>query len=422
MTGILRKGAGKLVLMKVSEIKVLRNLLSRMEPNESRIEQYRKCIGITPPIEVNQDMILIDGEHRLDAFKREGQEYIEVTITETESEQEILRLSGIRNAQNSWPLTDEEKRSWVEKHYPELTIPELSEAMSVHENTILRWTKEKRDDEIEAENREIMKRYGAKESIRKIAEEVGLPKSTVYDRIVAEIKKSGNHSERETGQDYNFRIFNIWNPPENTTKQNYPGYFPRDFMEELVLRYTKPDGTVYDPFVGGCTTVDVSQDYLRKSIGYDRSILAGREEDINEWDITNGLPEDLPDAIDLVFLDPPYWIQGKGKYGDHENNLANMSLEDFNRVIENLIDSLEPHVAVGGHIAFVISMTRLSDTGEKFDHAFDVYKMLEKWFEFEERIILPYPRYVHKPGAQKKAREERSLLPTYRDLLVFRKA
>jgi len=192
-------------------------------------------------------------------------------------------------------------------------------------------------------------------------------------------------------------------------------------MEELVLRYTKVDDIILDPMAGGGTIVDVCKKWGRRYKCYDISPLPGRENDITEWDITKGLPDDLTEKVNLVFLDPPYWKQARGKYGEDPNNLANMSLEDFNKTIDELIENLSSRMESQGYIAFVISMTIDMETGEKVDHAHEVYKMLEKRFKFVDRITLPYPRDVYKNGAVNKAKEKRFLLPLNRELMIFQK-
>jgi hypothetical protein len=85
---------------------------------------------------------------------------------------------------------------------------------------------------------------------------------------------------------------------------------------------------VFDPFAGGGMTIDVCLARKRRYYVSDLSPIPAREQDIRAHDITTGLPRDLP-VPDLVFLDPPYWRQAKGKYSEKASDLSNVELDAF---------------------------------------------------------------------------------------------
>ena len=128
-------------------------------------------------------------------------------------------------------------------------------------------------------------------------------------------------------------LYNIWelkelDPEEKKNKEGFFGPFPKIFMENLLWYHSELWDIIYDLFAGTGTTIDACQSMFRRYYCSDRKVFKGRENEIMEWDIINGLPEDLP-KVDLAFLDPPYCQQAKGKYSDSENDLGNMTLEKF---------------------------------------------------------------------------------------------
>ncbi len=71
------------------------------------------CFGNLPPIEINQENILIDGWHRLEAYKYAGKQNIRCFVTITEKprdEKEIEILSVIRNAAHGLPFNEDDLR------------------------------------------------------------------------------------------------------------------------------------------------------------------------------------------------------------------------------------------------------------------------------------------------------------------------
>ena len=81
----------------------------------------------------------------------------------------------------------------------------------------------------------------------------------------------------------------------------YPGRTPAWVIWNLLMRYTRPDDLVVDPFCGGGTTLDVARSLERRALGYD---VAPHRADIFRADARK-LPLESEKA-DFVFMDPPY--------------------------------------------------------------------------------------------------------------------
>ncbi len=99
-----------IITKKIFDIKVLENLYPRSEMNTKIIEQYSKNIESLPPIEINQNNILIDGTHRLSAFKQMKKTEIPYTITNTSTDDELYMLAIKRNSDHGYQLTRDDKK------------------------------------------------------------------------------------------------------------------------------------------------------------------------------------------------------------------------------------------------------------------------------------------------------------------------
>jgi len=172
---------------------------------------------------------------------------------------------------------------------------------------------------------------------------------------------------------------------------------------------------VYDPFGGGGTTVDVCRRMFRRYYVSDRKVLPGREKDIREWDIKNGLPEDLQKPK-LVFLDPPYWKQAAGQYSNDSDDLGNMELDKFNSSMKKFLDLLSDRKIE--KIAIVIQPTQYRNNFTWTDHIFDFNSMLQK-YRIEMRYILPYSTQQYLPQHVDKAKAEKKCLGLNRDLVLW---
>jgi len=193
--------------------------------------------------------------------------------------------------------------------------------------------------------------------------------------------------------------YNIWNIEEKDQETNCFGVFPKIYMKNLLFYHTEILDIVYDPFAG---------------YGYycsDLNVRAGREDDIYEWDIANGRPNNLPKPK-LVFLDPPYWIQAENQYSKKENDLGNMSLDNFlNILIEWKVEK----------IAIVIQPTQYKNNMVWEDHTAKFITLLNDNYDIEMRYNLPYLTEQYNPQMLEKGKEEHKALSLFRDLIVWRK-
>lgn len=76
--------------VKIDEVKFIKELYPRFDHDDATVNLYRTNLDNLPPILINQDYILIDGNHRLIAHRIEQKETVEAEIINTSSELEIL--------------------------------------------------------------------------------------------------------------------------------------------------------------------------------------------------------------------------------------------------------------------------------------------------------------------------------------------
>jgi len=211
-------------------------------------------------------------------------------------------------------------------------------------------------------------------------------------------------------------IYNIWNTQKGNETVHF-GSFPEIFMENLIYYHTNIYDIIYDPFAGAGTTVDVCKKWLRRYYCSDRIIKAGREKDIKNWDIKDGLPKDLRKP-DLVFLDPPYWKQAENKYSTDKDDLANMELLEFNTTISKFLDKLIKRKIQ--RIAILIAPTQYSSEKHKFiHHIFDFYDILKKHYEIEMQYEIPNSTEQYNGTQVEIMKKEKKAINIKRELTVF---
>jgi DNA modification methylase len=398
--------------MKVSEVVYREDLYPRFEPNQGQIQKYSDSVDYLPPIKVNQNNILIDGFHRWKAFQLAGRTEIPHEVVNTESEKELKQMAYRLNSNHGLQLTEKEKVRFASEMIGTMSIDDIMSVLSVDKATVYRWTESERKSMKEERNRRIVDLYlKAWNTQQSIADILGVNQDTISE-IVKSTEKSQMQIFRE---DFSPLLYSVWNLQKQDNERKHFGAFPELFMENLLHYHTEPLDIVFDPFGGGGTTVDVCKKMFRRYYVSDRKVIPGRENDIREHDIKNGLPEDLPKPA-FVFLDPPYWKQAEGMYSNDADDLGNMTLDEFNESMSNLLKLVSDRKVE--RIAAVIQPTQYKNDWQWTDHIFDFDKMLTK-YRIEARYFLPYSSQQYNAQMVEKAKEERHALSLHRDLVVW---
>ena len=174
----------------------------------------------------------------------------------------------------------------------------------------------------------------------------------------------------------------------------YPGRIPGQVVLNTLYYFTDPNDLIVDPFGGSGTTLDACRHLGRRCLAYD---LEPARDDIVCHDISLGFSKETQ-GCDLIFLDPPYWRQKRGKYTKKEGSFSEASLEEFNNKMEKLIRDSYDTVKPGGTIALLIQNTtelgsEIDRIGKIYaDHVFGCYDSLVKeGFIPVQRINIPLP-------------------------------
>lgn len=396
----------------INEVVYRDDLYPRFEANQALIQKYANSIEHLPPIKINQNNILIDGYHRWKAHQLDGRSEIEAEVIQTVSEKELKRMAYQLNSNHGLQLSNDEKRKYAIEMIGEMSVQALADVLSVGESTIKRWTETQRKALEEDRNRKIVELYlRAQYTQEIIGETFGVDKATI-SRLLQ------NAQMGEMQQDFTPPLYNIWNlqKQDNATDSHF-GSFPLYFMKSLLYYHTQPWDIVFDPFAGGGTTVDACKEMLRRYYCTDRIVKPGREKDIQQHDIKNGLPDGLPKP-DLVFLDPPYWKQAEGLYSDSPDDLGNMDLSNFYLSIQKLLAEIAAKKI--NKIVLVIQPTQYKNNFVWEDHIFKINSMLADKYEIEMRYILPYSTQQYNAQMVEVAKEKNICLGLNRDLVIWR--
>ena len=89
--------------IKTSAVVFRSDLYPRRDTSPSTVQKYAEDLSVLPPIEINQNNILIDGWHRWMAHRKEGVDTIHSTVTEV-AEAQLFSLAVERNATHGLQL------------------------------------------------------------------------------------------------------------------------------------------------------------------------------------------------------------------------------------------------------------------------------------------------------------------------------
>jgi DNA modification methylase len=422
--------------IQVSAVRFVKELYPRIKPNDEAIERYRDALEKLPPITIARDGVLVDGYHRWQAHVREEVETIQAEDLGNLSDAEIMREAIVRNASHGQQLSRADKkreagRLWdAFKHLePKARTAEIAELLAVGEATAYSWTQDARKEEKDALKEKVWQLHLSCLSQRQISDDVGVTQPTVGSWVKENSKLGifyqppGATASQPWG---NVQHFDVWsfqsNDREGGGQQSYFGACPPQIMENMLWLYTEPgESVVVDLFAGSGTTLEVAHRMGRRAWVSDiRGNHYSPHLDIHQHDATTGWPADAPAKADLLFLDPPYWKQAAGRYSSEPNELAEMTLPDFNAAWVKLLKDCRGHLNDGGKVAYIISPTEDKDAGVVIDHAMEMAAAaMGVGYRIHRRIIVTYQTQQATGQQVTWARENRRLLKLYRDLVVL---
>ncbi len=414
----------------IDAVKFREDLYPRIKTDHITVQKYAEDISVLPPIEVNQNNELIDGWHRWTAHKEIAAKTIPIIVTETNSDAHLLELAIERNATHGLQLSQEDKRDVARRIYnstPERNRDDkkkdLLRILSVSERTIREWTSRADKDSKVARDKRIFDLWLASYTQEEIAEREGMTSQGV-GQVLKEMADLPEVSKPVANHlvDFEPPIYNVWKQQEKSAGSNHFGNSEIRWLDNLLYLYTKPFDVVIDPFAGGGSTIDLCRKRLRRYFVSDRKPVERRKKEIREHDVvTSGIPKPPRwKDVKLIYLDPPYWRQAKGKYGDDPSDLANMELEDFNKYLtEIIIGFSEKLKKVGAYVALIIQPTQWNAPNRQFvDHVGDMLRSVK--LPVDMRFSVPYESQQGNAQMVKWAQANKQCLVLTREIIVWK--
>lgn len=419
------RGLGReadLSVLLVDEVEFVKELYPRVREDDAAIERYRAAIEKLPPITVARGRVLVDGFHRWQAHRREGIAEIAAVDLGNLTDAEIVRESITRNSAHGQQLSAKDKQRLAGQlwqtfaHLNGGRVAEIASLLSVSERSVQDWTKDARTNEKADQQAKAWDLWLDCKDEREIESELGIPKSTVAD-WVSEKRKSADFGQSPESRQH----FDVWSfQAAAESNSSYFGRMPSQVIENLLWLYTDPGDVVVDPFAGGGTTIDVAKAMGRRVWASDRKPSTPTLP-IHEHDITTGWPSAAPKKADFILLDPPYWMQAKGRYSDSPDDLGNQSLTEFAESWKKSVAACVERLSDSGRLAYIVSPAR-DEAKAVVDLAFPMYATCQDaGLQLERRIIVTYQTQQASGQQVEWARENRELLVLYRDLVVFRR-
>ena len=415
--------------IKIKNIIFRKDLYPRIEHDISTIQKYAENLDCMPPIEINQDYILIDGYHRWTAYKKLEIEEIEVIVIQTKSDNEILALSIEKNAKHGLQLNDKDKKSMAIRLYNSGTgidKKEIARILSVKKNTVDKYLVDIEKQLREERKNKIFDMYLKCYTNKEISDTLKVTENVVKNELETFkdcILKSLEVDIFYKNSDFVTPLYNIWSYARCSNSINHFGKTEQNILDNLLYLYTEPFDIVLDPFAGGGSTIDVCKKRLRRYYVSDRKPIVERENEIRKLDIVEELPmlNKRWSEVTLTYLDPPYWKQAENQYSKDKEDLANQNLEDFTKNICFVINNIAKKQSKGV-IALIIQPTQWKSNNKEFtDHVFQIIKgITSKKLILENRVSCPYSTQQCTPQMVNWAKENKKLLVLSRELIIWR--
>ena len=216
------------------------------------------------------------------------------------------------------------------------------------------------------------------------------------------------------------QIYNIWNFLDRDPRlgMQWPGNIPGQIAMNMIYYYTNQGDLVVDPMAGGGSTIDTCLVMGRQCRAYDINPHKERK-DISTWDITTGFPERAKDC-NLIFFDPPYFKKKAEEYGD--NSVSALEREAFLKFIYKFaIDSYQT-VKKGGIVMLITSDYLDYKREEDSVLSSEYYGGFKKaGFTAINHISCPLSTQQWSGIDVKRAKENKIMLETARDIFIFKK-
>jgi|694.fasta_scaffold99804_4 DNA-binding XRE family transcriptional regulator len=421
------------VNVKLSEIVFDEGLYPRVEGHnpatvQTYVQDMEQIEAAGKLISINADGILLDGRHRMLAYKtiaNGGDPEIAVYRYPISSKLESFRLA-CELQDRGFALNNNDRQASAKRLYQlgDQSQVEIARVLGVSKQTISAWLSRTIKEEKETKKKKAREMWLACATQEEIAEAVGVDQKTIGN-WEEDFRKSPEDGLFLNPPGFEPPIYNVWKQQTKTNAVSHFGNSEARWVENLLYLYTEPAGIVVDPFGGGGSTIDVCKKWNRRYYVSDRKPIVAREHEIRLHDLTTGLPS-VPrwKDVDLVYLDPPYWKQAEGQYSDDPTDLANMPLEEFNAALAGIVNEFGKKLKASArttpqHIALIIQPTQWKAPDRGFvDHVGDMLRMVK--LPVDMRYSVPYESQQCTAQMVDWAKANRRCLVLTREIVVWR--
>jgi len=378
-------------------------------------------------ISINADGILLDGRHRMLAYKTKADGADpEVTVYRyaISSKLESFRLA-CELQDRGFALNNNDRQASAKRLYQlgDQSQEAIAKVLGVAQQTVSSWLSRTLKEEKETKKKKAREMWLACATQEEIAEAVQVPRKTIDDwtKDFGEIPLDGN-SPFPPG--FEPPIYNVWKQQTKSNAVSHFGNSETRWVENLLYLYTNAAGIVVDPFGGGGSTIDACKKWSRRYYVSDRKPIVAREHEIRLHDLTTGLPSVRWKDVDLVYLDPPYWKQAEGQYSDDPTDLANMELEQFNTALAGIINGFAKKLKDSAsdkpaYIALIIQPTQWKAPERQFtDHIGDMLRAVK--LPVDMRYSVPYESQQCTPQMVEWTKAAKRCLVLTREIIVWR--
>lgn len=370
------------------------------------VNNYALNIDNLPPITISKEYEIIDGYHRFLAHRLAKRPLIRAEIMDCPSDQ-ILWIATKLNSKHGLQLKRDEKRDLARLFFKKngKTYAEIAGVLAISEGTLSSWLVDLNEQKRDEQKKQILSLYLQGLTQEVISDKVGISQNRISE-IIGKVKIE--LTDKSVVPE-SLQYYNVWNFPKRDERYGlaFEGAIPGQIVENVLYYYTQPFDKVVDPMSGGGTTIDVCKAMYRRYLGFD---LNPKRDDIKKHDIREGYPQETKNC-DLIFLDPPYYnMVFTDLYKD---------IDDFYAFITKLVKDSYATVKEHGIVAFIIQ-----DMTEKGKHCLsgESYRIFrEAKFDCIDHASVPLSTQQFNAQQLIKAKEDKHLLGTNRDLYIFRK-
>jgi DNA-binding XRE family transcriptional regulator len=378
-------------------------------------------------ISINADGILLDGRHRMLAYKtRADGADPEITVYRypISSKLESFRLA-CELQDRGFALSNGDRQASAKRLYAlgDQSQADIAKVLGVSAPTVSKWLSRTIKEEKEAKQKKAREMWLACATQEEVAEAVGVPRKTIDD-WTTDFGESCLAKDSPFPPGFEPPIYNVWKQQTKSNAVSHFGNSETRWVENLLYLYTDPASIVVDPFGGGGSTIDACKKWSRRYYVSDRKPIVAREHEIRLHDLTTGLPSVRWKDVELVYLDPPYWKQAEGQYSDDPTDLANMELEQFNTALAGVINGFGKKLKDSAsdkpaYIALIIQPTQWKAPDRQFtDHVGDMLRAVK--LPVDMRYSVPYESQQCTPQMVEWTKAAKRCLVLTREIIVWR--